>query len=114
MKAEVLEAIKVLINEGYIILQVLDRSNDGGDMFFAVFSWQESYFNTTASVDYNTVEGIDLTDFIETQSSQARNHSHFITLLNTYIDKADMVRVEFSKNIEWVKYAASGRSRKMM
>lgn len=107
MKTEVLEAIKVLIDEGYIILQV--QQPDENDLYLAIYSWQESYFNSTSSVDFNTLEGVDITNFIVNQSSQARNRQHFLALFGDVFDKERVIILQFSKNIPWTKWQNSGR-----
>ena len=54
------KAIEQLVLEGYTILQIQQPS--GEVLYFNVWKWQESYFNTAQSIDFNTVEGINITD----------------------------------------------------
>ena len=51
------KAIEQLVLEGNTILQVCTPNKDEF-LFFAVYKWQEGYFNTAQSIDFNTVEGV--------------------------------------------------------
>ncbi len=48
------KAIEQLVMEGNVILQVV--MPDGESLYFAVYKWQEGYFNTAQSIDFNTVD----------------------------------------------------------
>lgn len=45
------KAIEQLVMEGNTILQVV--MPDGESLYFAVYKWQEGYFNTAQSIDFN-------------------------------------------------------------
>lgn len=98
------KAIEQLTLEGHVILQVI---NDKGQiLYFSVYKWQESYFNTAQSVDFNTVEGINVTDFLFKNSALYMNRINFISLFNKTIEEGVLVRCEFSKNWYWNKWSA--------
>lgn len=97
------KAIEQLISEGYIILQVI--TPDGESFFFAVYMWQEGYFNTAQSIDFNTVEGINITDFLYKNSSRYANRTEFMSAFNKVIDEGIMVRCEFTKGSTWYKWS---------
>ena len=46
------KAIEQLVSEGYSILQIVQPS--GQTLYFNIYKWQESYFNTAQSIDFNT------------------------------------------------------------
>ena len=48
------KAIEQLTLEGYVILQI--EASPGHFLFFNVYKWQEGYFNTAQSIEFNTVE----------------------------------------------------------
>jgi hypothetical protein len=97
------EAIEELVNQGYVILQ-LECGNEY--MYFAVYKWQESYFNTAQSIDFNTIEGINITKFLRTQSSLYKNARDFISRFEDELVNAPIIRCEFSKGIKWYKWGS--------
>ena len=56
------KAIEQLVLEGYTILHIIQPN--GETLYFNVYKWQEGYFNTAQSVDFNTVEGVNITEFL--------------------------------------------------
>lgn len=100
------EAIEQLVLDGYTILQVVTPS--GQNLFFNVYKWQEGYFNTAQSVDFNTVEGVNITHFLTKNSSQATNHVSFRALYDKVMNDGVIVRCEFTKDSIWYKWSAGG------
>lgn len=98
------KAIEQLVAEGYIILQVV--TPNGANFFFAVYMWQEGYFNTAQSIDFNTVEGVNITDFLYKNASRYANRTEFISAFNKVMDEGLMVRCEFTKNSTWYKWSS--------
>ena len=98
------KAIEQLVAEGYIILQVVTPNR--GNFFFAVYMWQEGYFNTAQSIDFNTVEGVNITDFLYKNASRYANRTEFISAFNKVMDEGLMVRCEFTKNSTWYKWSS--------
>lgn len=98
------QAIEQLILEGYSILQI--TPSNGSTLFFVVYKWQEGYFNTAQSVDFNTVTGINITEFITKNSAHANNRTNFISLFNKTIENSIVVRCEFSKESIWYKWSS--------
>ena len=100
------KTIEALIADGHIILQIFNQ--DGTCFYFSVLDFQESFTSPTNSVEFNAVRGINITDFI-------RNHGGNINILNIkskfneYIANAEVVRLEFSKDIRWMKWGSATR-----
>ena len=97
------KAIESLIREGHVILQVFN--NDGSCFYFSVLSFQESFVSPTNSVDFNSVTGINITDFMRTQAGNP-NTIAIGARFNEFIANADVVRCEFSKDRPWMKWGA--------
>ena len=98
------KAIEQLVLSGYTILQV--EVSPGEFLFFVVYKWQEGYFNTAQSIDFNTVEGINITDFLEKAAATHRNHVEFINNFNRVMEDSVVVRCEFAKNTNWYKWSS--------
>ena len=76
------------------------------DFYFSVYKWQEGYFNTAQSVDFNTVEGVNITDFLKKNASQYRSHTEFMTLYDKAMQDGILVRCEFTKGSTWYKWSS--------
>lgn len=98
------KAIEQLVSAGHIILQVV--MPDGNCLYFSVYQWQEGYFNTAQSVDFNTVEGINITDFLIKNAERYNNYTTFMASFNKVIDESSVVRCEFSKTSIWYKWSS--------
>lgn len=98
--------IETLINEGHVILQVFNQ--DGSCYYFSVMNFQESFMSSTNSVDFNSVQGINITDFMRTQGGNP-NSAAVVAKFNEYITNAPVVRCEFSKNYNWMKWGSASR-----
>lgn len=98
------KAIEQLVMEGNTILQVV--MPDGESLYFAVYKWQEGYFNTAQSIDFNTVEGVNITDFLYKNSAQYNNRTAFMSLFNKVMDEGVLIRCEFTKGSTWYKWSS--------
>ena len=105
------QAIEVLNEEGYSILQI--QVNTEEYLFFFVFRFQESFFNTASSVDFNTVEGINVTDFLSRNVSSANNRANFLAAFEKFLAEKNVTRLTFSKNVIWYKWDAANVSKKI-
>ena len=100
------KAIESLIEEGHTILQVFNK--DGSCFYFSVLDFQESFTSPTNSVDFNTVRGINITDFMRTQGGNM-NAINIKSKFLEYIQNANVVRCEFSKDVSWMKWGSASR-----
>lgn len=101
--------IELLIKEGYTVLQVI--TPDGERLYFIVYRWQEGYFNTAQSIDFNTVEGVNITDFIKKHGINYNNYAMFMAAFNKAVDEAPMIRCEFTKEVTWYKWSSITKAR---
>ena len=76
--------------------------------------WQEGYFNTAQSIDFNTVEGINITDFLNKSAAQYLNTSSFISMFNKELESGTVIRCEFSKGSTWYKWSAISGGKNVM
>lgn len=98
------KAIEQLVMEGNTILQVVIPN--GESLYFAVYKWQEGYFNTAQSIDFNTVEGVNITDFLYKNSAQYNNRTAFMSLFNKVMDEGVLIHCEFTKGSTWYKWSS--------
>jgi len=98
-------AIEQLVMEGFKILQIVEPATNSV-MYFSVYKFQEGYFNTAQSIDFNTVEGVNITDFLRKNSSFCNNRTTFITNFNKYMEDSICIRCEFSKSILWYEWTS--------
>ncbi len=97
-------AIEQLTLEGHTILQVVTPTKEC--LYFSVYKWQEGYFNTAQSIDFNTVEGVNITDFLIKNASLCANRVSFISQFNKVIEEGVFVQCQFSKDAHWYKWSA--------
>lgn len=97
-------AIKEINRQGFDVLQMF-QPGVVEPMFFLVYRFQEAYFNTAASVEYNVLEGIEITSFMERNASFAHNVIDFTNNLNRTIEESPVQRVQFSKETIWYKWS---------
>lgn len=100
------KAIEALIAEGHIILQIYNQ--DGTCFYFSVLDFQESFTSPTNSVEFNSLRGINITDFMYTQGGNI-NVLNIKSKFQEYIANAEVVRLEFSKDISWMKWGSAAR-----
>jgi hypothetical protein len=98
------KCIEQIVSDGWVILQICGLNES--DVFFVVNKFEESYFNSAESVDYNLLEGINITEFLYKNVNLYRNKIELMNNLQNYIDDNIVMRVEFSKNVKWCKYAS--------
>lgn len=105
------KAIEQLVLEGYSILQIIQPS--GETLYFNVYKWQESYFNTAQSIDFNTVEGINITEFLSKNAAMCNNRLEFLSHFEKEMTDGILVHCEFTKNSTWYKWSASNGTKKI-
>ena len=98
------KAIEQLVLEGYTILQVIQPTGDV--LYFNVYKWQEGYFNTAQSIDFNTVEGVNITEFLMKNANMCTNRLEFLNHFDKEMENGILVRCEFSKSSLWYKWSA--------
>lgn len=96
------QAVERINSEGYEVLQIL-LPNDIS-LFFLVHKFQESYQAATASVDFNVIHGINITKFLNL-NVQLPDPSLFVHKLRSAISEGVVSRVQFSKDIRWIKWS---------
>lgn len=103
------KAIEQLVLEGYTILQIITPS---GVLYFSVYKWQEGYFNTAQSIDFNMCEGVNITEFLQKNAPNCFNRVEFLNKFNQVIDEGVLVHLEFTKGSEWFKWSAPNGTKK--
>lgn len=106
------KAIEQLIMEGHTILQICTPNSDDF-LFFCVYKWQEGYFNTAQSIDFNTVEGVNITEFLSKNAAQCSNRTQFLAQFNRVIEEGVLVRCEFTKDATWYKWTVPNGVKKI-
>lgn len=97
-------AIKEINRQGYDVLQMF-QPGASEPIFFLVYSFKEAFFNTAASVEYNVLEGIEITQFMERNASFAHNVLDFSNNLQRTVEESPVLRVQFSKETVWYKWS---------
>ena len=102
MNEDYTQAIERLVKEGYIILQI--DISETKSKYYNIWKWQEGYFSSAQSVEFNTFTGINITDFLKKNSQQYNNSVNFIANFESYNSNGLVIHCEFSKKIPWIKY----------
>ena len=100
------KTIETLVDNGHTILQIFNQ--DGSCFYFSVLDFQESFTSPTNSVEFNTVRGINITDFMRTQGGNP-NSIAAAAKFEEYILNANVIRCEFSKDTRWMKWGSAVR-----
>ncbi len=100
------KTIETLVDNGHTILQIFNQ--DGSCFYFSVLDFQESFTSPTNSVDFNSVRGINITDFMRTQGGNP-NSIAAAAKFEEYILNANVIRCEFSKDTRWMKWGSAVR-----
>ena len=106
------KAIEQLVLEGYTILQIIEPATKEC-LYFNVYKWTEGYFNTAQSIDFNTVEGVNITEFLTKNTAQCSNRTNFISQFNRVMEEGVLVRCEFAKHTPWYKWSAPNGTKKL-
>ena len=99
-----LKCIEQIVTEGWTVLQICDLFQE--PLYFVTNKFEESYFNSAESIDYNLLEGINITEFLGKNVNLYRNKTELLNNLQNYVDSAVVIRMEFNKNVKWCKYAS--------
>lgn len=100
------KVIKELVKAGYTILQVINPVTKDVN-YFLVYKWQESYSNNVESIEFNDLQGIDITDFILKYNMQFPNNVQFINYFNSTIANEEILHCSLSKNFLWCKFSSN-------
>ena len=100
------KTIETLVDNGHTILQIFNQ--DGSCFYFSVLDFQESFTSPTNSVEFDSVRGINITDFMRTQGGNP-NSIAAAAKFEEYILNANVVRCEFSKDMRWMKWGSAAR-----
>lgn len=99
------QAIESLVAGGFDVLKVVE--NGGYEMYFIVYKFQEAYFNSAQSVEFNVVEGINITTFLSKNINLSQNSTQFVGALEHELDNLKMMRMQFGKRTEWYLWSTS-------
>ena len=105
-------AIEQLVLEGYTILQVIQP--DGKVLYFNVYKWQEGYFNTAQSIDFNTVEGVNITEFLNKNAARCTSRTEVSTRFNCELENGMLIRCDFSKSSTGYTQSAPNGTKKLI
>lgn len=99
-----IQAIELIVEEsGYKIL----RLTEGEDQYswWIIETFIPATVNSSEPVEYHTVTGIEMTDFINT-NHDSQNKSMYLERLEKFVENANTMTCEFHKDILWKKYVS--------
>lgn len=100
------KAIETLVNNGNVIVQIINPDNSA--FYFSVYKFEESYTCGTGGVEFNLLEGINITDFMRVNASQV-NQTNLLAKFDEVLRNSPVIRCEFSKHIRWYKWGIAGK-----
>lgn len=100
------KTIEILIEEGHAILQIFNL--DGTAFYFTVMEFKESFRSASSSVEFNSLKGINITDFLRINGSQP-DKTNLLSRFRDIVNNSPIIRVEFSDNVRWFKWASASR-----
>lgn len=103
MNEAYLNAVEILISNGYKVIQI---SFETFNVFYLVHSFQESVLSGPSPVDYNTLVGINITEFMKNMT-MVQDKSIFMNNFQNRINSSFVTRIQFSRNQEWICWSPS-------
>lgn len=97
--------IETIAGLGYEVLEV--KLVGGEILTFVVYRWSPSYFSSAESVDYNVLEGVDITDFVVKNINEYNNPRGVDTGLMKWLDDNPPVRLTFDKSCSWALWSGA-------
>lgn len=97
------KAVELLVREGHTIVQFMVGKEW---LYFTAFKFSEAYFNTAASIDYNVIEGVNITDFLRKQGALFGNSTSFMSAFNQEVEHGTILRCQFPKEVPYLKWQA--------
>lgn len=100
MEVDYFGIIMLLLQNGYTIVEVYSPERK---YYFVAMEFVEPYFNSAQSVDYGTIKGTEITEFLKKNDTLSQP-TNLIHNLNRYIDEKDVIELKFSKNMQWTRW----------
>lgn len=96
-------AVETLISNGFVILQIINPDNSC--FYFVANKFEESFSTNVESVEFNRVEGINITDFLRINGSQV-DQTNLIARFQEVVTTSPIIRCEFSNKLAWFKWGS--------
>lgn len=100
------KAIETLIEEGHTILQIINPDNSA--FYFTVMEFKEAFKSPAMSVDFNSIKGINITDFLRINGAQP-DRSNLLARFREVMERGNVVRIDFSTHTPWFKWGSASR-----
>ena len=97
------EAVNAIVKLGYVVLEV--EMPDGEWGYFIAHEFTPSTKTAVESIEYNTMVGVDITDFIHKRSVTFAQID-FSRSLDEFLSSKDtnVITLEMSNNTRWYKW----------
>lgn len=102
------KAIETIVAEGYSVIQIFPLSNGeqaASAYYFLTHKFISAQRTPTDDIQFNQIIGINITDLVRNNSTLDKGL--FLKRLNQYINEVNIIRVEFSNNVRWFKFASA-------
>lgn len=98
--------IEQIISLGVNVVEIFPNNTTDESMLFVANTFEPSMKTPTDDIQYNSLVGINVTDFVKNASLVDPNN--FKNKFEQFIrsDSRIIVRINFSRNIRWFKYAS--------
>lgn len=98
--------IEQIISLGFIIVEIYPNNMNDESMLFVANTFEPSMKTPTDDIQYNSIVGINITDFVRNTSVVDPNN--FKSKFEQFIhgESRIVVRINFSRNIRWFKYSS--------
>lgn len=104
MDSNTRQAIAGIVNSDFDVVEI--EEHDGNNTYVVAYKFQESYADHANSIQYNTVFGVDITDFLKKNlNNMIINKKEFTSTLLTFLEDAPSIRIQFSVVVKWKKYS---------
>jgi hypothetical protein len=93
-------ALEIIIGMGYTVVEIFPIG-DSTALYYIVHKFIPATSSTVEDIQYNQLVGINITDLLINNSSFDK--TAFEHRISTYIQDANVVRLEFPNAMRWLK-----------
>lgn len=99
--------IETLVKNGFNIVQFFPY-NDNNALTYLAYEFNPPFKSATEEISFCSLKGINITEYVRNNASNPDAVGALARLQQIIVDpNVNIIRVEYDKNIHWVKYASA-------
>lgn len=98
MKEIIFQQIMRLVSYNFNFMEI-------GERIYVYQNIEFSMSGSATSIDYNSIQGIDITTFLQGERLSTFNDAVFLKEFQNYIEKKEFIRIRFNKLMPYYTYS---------